>query len=142
MPIVLISGGTGLIGTNLTRHLIDKNYEVIILSRNKKVKAGNPKISYAYWDITRGEIDIDAVKKADHIVHLAGAGVMDKRWTNEFKKQIVESRTKSSDLIIKALKENLHHVKSSVSASAIGWYGADAKPLIRSEAFIETDPAD
>ncbi len=67
---------------------------------------------------------------------------MDKRWTDEFKKQIVESRTKSSELIINALRENSHHVKSFVSASAIGWYGADSKPLIRKEGFIETDPAD
>ncbi|MEO8109238.1 MAG: TIGR01777 family oxidoreductase [Ginsengibacter sp.] len=142
MPIVLISGGTGLIGTNLTRHLVDRNYKVIILSRDKKKTADNPKISYAYWDIASGEIDIDAVKKADHIMHLAGAGVMDKRWTDEFKKQIVESRTKSSELIIKALRENGHQVKSFVSASAIGWYGADAKPLIRPEGFIETDVVD
>ncbi len=142
MPIVLISGGTGLIGTNLTRHLIDRDYEVIILSRDKERRAGNQKISYAYWDVAKGEIDIDAIKKAHHIIHLAGAGVMDKRWTEEFKKQIVESRTKSSKLIIKALNENAHHVKSFVSASAIGWYGADAKPLIRKEGFVETDPAD
>lgn len=142
MPIVLISGGTGLIGTNLTRHLVDRNYEVIVLSRDKKKKAGNPKISYAYWDTAKGEIDIDAIKKADHIIHLAGAGVMDKRWTDEFKKQIVESRTKSSELIVKTLKENAHRVKTFVSASAIGWYGADAKPLLRPEGFIETDPAD
>lgn len=142
MPRVLISGGTGLIGTNLTRHLVDRNYEVIILSRDKKKRTDSPKISYAYWNTAKGEIDIDAIKKADHIIHLAGAGVMDKRWTNEFKKQIVESRTKSSELIIKALKENSHLVKSFVSASAIGWYGADSKPLIRKEGFIETDPAD
>ncbi len=140
MPTVLISGGTGLIGRNLTRHLIDKNYKVIILSRDKNKQSENPKISYAYWDIEKKEIDIEAIKKADHIIHLAGAGVMDKKWTNEFKKQIVESRTQSSELIIKALKENTHHVKSFVSASAIGWYGADDKPLIRKEGFIETDP--
>ncbi len=142
MPTVLISGGTGLIGTNLTRHLTERNYEVIILSRERGKTSPDPKISYVYWDTKKEEIDIDAIKKADHIIHLAGAGVMDKRWTDEFKKQIVESRTKSSELIIKALRENPHKVRSFVSASAIGWYGADANPIVHKEGFIETDPAD
>ncbi len=142
MPVVLISGGTGLIGTNLTRHLIEKNYEVIILTRDKDKPSENPKISYAHWDIKNQEIDDEAIKKVDHIIHLAGAGVMDKKWTKEYKSQIVESRTKSSSLLIKPLHENPHHVKSFVSASAIGWYGGDTKPLKRKEGFIETDPAD
>ncbi len=142
MPIVLISGGTGLIGTNLTRHLTEQNYEVIILSRERGRTSGNRKVSYAYWDTKKGEIDIDAIKKADHIIHLAGAGVMDKRWTEEFKKRIVDSRTKSSELLIKALRENGHHVNSFISASAIGWYGADPQPLVHKDGFIETDAAD
>ncbi len=142
MPIVLISGGTGLIGTNLTRHLIEKNYDVIILTRDKDKSSGNPKISYAYWDIKNQEIDAEAIRKADHIIHLAGAGVMDKRWTKKFKTQIIESRTKSSELIVEALGKNSHHIKSFVSASAIGWYGGDFNPLIRKEGFVETDPAD
>ena len=63
---------------------------------------------------------------------------MDKKWTEEYKKEIVESRTKSSELLIKALNENTHHVKSFVSASAIGWYGADADPLLHKDGFIES----
>ena len=56
--------------------------------------------------------------------------------------KLVDSRTKSSALIIKALKENQHHLKSFISASAIGWYGADPDPLLHKNGFIETDPAD
>ncbi len=67
------------------------------------------------------------VKKADHIIHLAGAGVIDKKWTNDYKKIIVDSRTKSAELIINCLRENDHKVKTFVSASAIGWYGEDSK---------------
>ena len=142
MPVVLISGGSGLIGTNLTRHLIARDYEVIILTRDKDKASDNPKISYAYWDAKKNEIDGDAVKKADHIIHLAGAGVMDKRWSKKFKKQIVESRTITSDFLVQTLKSNPNHVKSFVSASAIGWYGEDSKPLLRQKGFIETDPPD
>lgn len=142
MPVVLISGGTGLIGTNLTRHLIAKNYEVIILTRAKDKVSDKAQVSYAYWNTEKKEIDTDAVKKADYIIHLAGAGVMDKRWSKKFKKQIVESRTGSSEVIVQALKNNPNHVKAFISASAIGWYGEDREPLLRQEGFIETDPPD
>ena len=136
MPVVLITGGTGLIGTNLTRHLSEKNYEVIILTRDKDKPSENSKVSYAHWDVKNQEIDDKAVKKADHIIHLAGAGVMDKKWTENYKNQIVESRTKSSALLIKTLRENSHNVKSFVSASEIGWYGADTRTLQRNEGLM------
>jgi uncharacterized protein len=142
MPVVLISGGTGLIGTKLTHHLIESSYEVIILSRDKNRSSDNSKIAYSFWDSKKGVIDTEAVKKADHILHLAGAGVIDKKWTEDYKKEIIESRTKSSELLIKTLRENEHHIKTFVSASAIGWYGEDDHPLLRKEGFIETDAAD
>jgi uncharacterized protein (TIGR01777 family) len=142
MSVVLISGGTGLIGKKLTSYLAGSNYDVIILSRNKNKSSGNPKITYSFWDVKKQLIDDSVVKKADHIIHLAGAGVMDKKWTEEYKKEIIESRTKSSTLLIKTLQKNAHHVKSFVSASAIGWYGADDYPLLHKDGFIETDAAD
>ena len=138
MPVVLISGGTGLIGTHLARHLIERGYGIIILSRNKNKKSSVSKISYSYWDINKKIIDAGVVKKADHIIHLAGAGVMDKKWTDEYKKIILESRTKSAELIINCLKENENHVKSFVSASAIGWYGEDANSPDSKDGFTET----
>lgn len=142
MAVVLISGGTGLIGKKLTSHLIDRNYEVIILSRNRKNSSSNPKISYSYWDVKKQVIDASVISKADYIIHLAGAGVMDKNWTKEYKQQIIYSRTKSSELLVKTINENEHKIKSFVSASAIGWYGGDVRPLVRKEGFIETDPVD
>ncbi|MEO6187525.1 MAG: TIGR01777 family oxidoreductase [Ginsengibacter sp.] len=140
MPVVLISGGSGLIGTNLTRHLIERNYEVIILSRNKEKVSKKPKISYAHWDIKSEQVDEIAIRKATHIVHLAGAGVMEKRWREKYKNEIVESRTKSADLLIRSLQKLNHKVECFVSASAIGWYGEDPAPFKRSEGFIESDP--
>ena len=64
---------------------------------------------------------------------------MDKKWTAEYKKTILESRTKSAAFLIKTLKENGQQLKTFVSASAIGWYGQDPNPLIRKEGFIESD---
>jgi uncharacterized protein (TIGR01777 family) len=141
MPVVLISGGTGLIGTKLTHLLIENNYEVIILSGNKNKSSVNPNITYSFWNSKKQVIDAEVIRKADHILHLAGAGVMDKKWSRENKKEIIESRTKSSELLIKTLKENEHHVQTFVSASAIGWYGADNYPLLHKDGFIESDPA-
>ena len=122
MPVVLITGGTGLIGKNLTRHLTNNGYEVIILSRSLDKTSENEKITFANWNIDEQQIDGDAIAKADYIIHLAGAGVMEKKWTKKYKKEIVESRTKSSELLIRALQENTNHVKAIISASAIGWY--------------------
>lgn len=139
MPLVLISGGTGLIGSHLTNHLKERGFHIIILSRHKNLSSSDPQISYSHWSVKDKIIDPEVVKKADHIIHLAGAGVIDKKWTNEYKKLIVDSRTKSAELIIDCLKENDHNVKTFVSASAIGWYGEDPKPLVRNEGFIETD---
>lgn len=138
MSVVLISGGTGLIGSHLTNHLLERGFEVVILSR-RNLSSDNPKISYSHWSVKDKIIDAEIVKKADHIVHLAGAGVMDKKWTNEYKKIIADSRTKSAELIIDCLKDKDHNVKTFLSASAIGWYGEDVKTGERKEGFVETD---
>ncbi|MCY7292754.1 MAG: TIGR01777 family oxidoreductase, partial [Ferruginibacter sp.] len=128
MRNILITGGTGLVGKALVKQLIQKNYEVTILTRSMKDFKPVNNVSYALWNVKESTIDVEAVKKADAIIHLAGAGVMDKKWTAEYKKEIKESRTKSSDLIIKTLKNNVHKVQVIVSASAIGWYGEDKIP--------------
>lgn len=139
MQTVLITGGTGLIGKALTQMLTQKGYNVIILSRS--IKTSNyPSVSYAEWDIGKQTIDVNAVKQADYIVHLAGANIAEKRWTRRRKKEIVESRVKSGELLVKTLKENENGVKAVVSASAIGWYGPDSASSIKS-GFRETDPA-
>ena len=77
MQTVLITGGTGMIGQALAKQLLANGYEVIILSRNPK-RSSRLHLSYAKWDIEKGEIDIDALAKANIIVHLAGEGVADK----------------------------------------------------------------
>ena len=141
MSVILITGGTGLIGSALSKLLLEKGYEVIILSRGTNVvkQIVKERLSYAAWDPGKQTISIDAVQKADYIIHLAGAGIADKRWTGKRKKQIIESRTKSSDLLVKTLKENNNRVKAVISASVIGWYGED--PVIpNAHPFTETDP--
>ena len=140
MQTVLITGGTGLIGKAITTLLTDKGYHVILLTRKApKEKSDAPNIDFALWDIKKRTIDIKALQKADHVIHLAGAGVVDKKWTAAYKKEILESRTESSKLLITTLKNNSNKVKTIVSASAIGWYGEDA--VKDGKVFVETDAA-
>lgn len=136
MQTVLISGGSGMIGKRLTYLLLEKGYEVIILSRDKNKKLNNPRIAYALWDIKKNYIDEAAVKKADFIIHLAGAGVMDKRWSTAYKKEIVNSRVQSSQLLVDTLNKVPNQVKKIISASATGWYGPDKNS---SHLFTEDD---
>ena len=140
MHTVLITGGTGMVGTSLTQLLLSKGYQVIVLTRQPRV-SNLPNLTYAVWDIDRGYIDPSAIHNADTIVHLAGAGVADKRWSKKRKQEIVDSRVLSGALLVKYLTENSHQVKTVVAASAIGWYGPDtAQSLING--FVETDPVD
>lgn len=138
MQTVLITGGSGFVGQNLTTFLIKSGYQVIILSRSLEGKKNSEQVSYAVWDLKKHYIDPVAISAADYIIHLAGAGVVDKKWTDAYKQEILESRTGGSKLIIEALQNQPHHIKAIISASAIGWYGADAMPVIP---FTETDPA-
>ena len=137
---ILITGGTGLIGSALSKLLIGRKHDVIILTRKipEKKPIDDPAIQYAEWNVKEQTINEEAIKKADHIVHLAGASVAEKRWTSSRKKEIIESRIFSSALLVKALKEIPNNVLSVISSSAIGWYGGDSpgkKP------FVENDPS-
>jgi len=125
-------------GTALSRFLASRGNQVIILTRNPKAyRSSSPGISYAAWNIDEQSVNEEAFQKAKYVVHLAGAGVADKPWTEKRKKEIVESRTRSSELLIKAMSRIPNEIVSVVSASAIGWY----KPNL-SKPAIETDPPD
>lgn len=128
METVLITGGTGTIGRRLTQLLQQQGYTVTYLSRTP---SGQTDVQRYAWDIGKGQIDSQAIQTADHIVHLAGAGVADGRWTDARKKEILESRTQSTALLASALASTPHRVKSFISSSAIGYYGGDTgdRPL-------------
>ncbi|WP_291907864.1 TIGR01777 family oxidoreductase [Chitinophaga sp. CB10] len=135
METVLITGGTGLVGTALTDLLLERGYRVIVLTRTPE-RGRNKQITYARWDVNTQTIDTAALQQADYIVHLSGANVADKRWTEARKQEIVTSRTQSSELIVKALLSTPNKVKKVISASATGYYGQ-----YRDHVFTESDPA-
>ena len=116
---ILLTGGTGLIGKHLTRQLLKKGYQVSRLSRSP---VRDPQVTTYLWDVAKGEIDPKCIEGVDVIVHLAGAGIADKKWTDKRKKELIDSRTKSIGLIYELLKSKRHKVNTIVSASAIGYY--------------------
>jgi uncharacterized protein len=119
---VLITGGTGFIGRNLTQLLIENGYTVSILSRRKRTDT--PDIFYYTWDVGSQTLEEEAVLKADYIVHLAGEGIADKRWTAKRKKDILLSREVTVDMMRSVLEKHNKKIEAFVSASAIGIYGA------------------
>jgi uncharacterized protein (TIGR01777 family) len=129
MSKILITGGTGLVGTRLTQMLVDRNHDVVILSRNPKNK------NEFKWDISKNYVNTEAFKNVDYIIHLAGAGIADERWNAERKKIIIDSRVKTANLIFNVIKENSIKIKGFISASGIGYYGAITTTTI----FKETD---
>lgn len=124
---ILITGGTGLIGKHLTQLFQDKGYKVAILSRSPK------KENEYKWDIDNEFIDKDALQNTDYIIHLAGAGIADKRWTKKRKEILIDSRVKSANLLLKKVKELKIALKGFVSASGIGYYGAKTSETIFTE---------
>jgi len=117
---VLITGGSGLIGKELTKLLKDNGYEVSWLSTTLSNSADVPVYN---WNIKTKSLDEKALVNADYIVHLAGANIGEKRWSRERKEEIVDSRVKSAEMLYYSLKSNKHNVKAVISASAIGYYG-------------------
>lgn len=131
MPVILIGGGTGLIGTRISDLLAEKNYEVRHLSRT----ADNSKKYPQYeWNTKTGYIDEAALEGVDYVINLAGAGIVDKRWTDERKEIIIKSRTETTDLLRKYIENGKLKLKAYVSASAIGYYGDRGNDLVAEDA--------
>lgn len=129
MEKVLITGGDGLVGRHLTNKLLANGYEVAVLSRAQKQ---SKEISYYTWSVEQQTIDPRALENVTYIIHLAGAGIADKNWTKQRKREIISSRVDSAKLLYDQLPEN-HHVKAIISASGAGYYGAVTSDQIFTE---------
>lgn len=130
MQTVLISGGSGLVGKQLSKKLAQRGYHVAILSRSASSNGG---IKHFRWDIEKGYIDPVAIEKADVVIHLAGANIGEKRWTKQRKQEIVESRVKSGQLLFNHFSKRKKPLKAFISASAVGYYGAITNEKIYTE---------
>ena len=118
---LLITGGSGTLGQNITQLAISKNYQVNILTRNKNLSSNKNGIKYYYWDPSQKIIDHNCFDGVDSVINLSGYNVFC-YWTNKNKSKILESRIESTSFILSQIKERNIKIKSFVSASGIAAY--------------------
>jgi uncharacterized protein len=124
---ILITGGSGSVGKALTLALIQNGYQVCHLSR---YKGKNPDIATFIWDVKASEIDDRCLQGVSTIIHLAGAGIADSRWTAKRKIEIIESRTQSIALLYALMQRKKNQVTTVISASASGFYSNRGNQLL------------
>ena len=115
---IAITGASGLIGSALTRHFEANGDRVL-----KFTRTGRSSTSTIAWNPADGTIDAAQLSGVDAVIHMAGAGIGDKRWSNEYKKEILDSRVKGTSLLAQAIAETSDGPKVLLSGSAIGIYG-------------------
>ncbi len=126
---VLISGGTGLVGSELGKALVVKGHQVFILTRSKK--KANKQCPFPQTALSYEELETHPVLKSlDHIINLAGANLTDRRWNNDFKKLIRSSRVQTTEQLVRLATEKCPQLKSFVSTSAIGIYGNTGDEIV------------
>lgn len=126
---IAITGASGLIGTALSRQLTADGHDVVPVVRRAP---GDNEIG---WSVAEKRIDDGAFDGIDGVVHLAGAGIGDKRWTDAYKEEVLESRTVGTALVAQAVNEAKNPPKVLLSGSAVGFYGASVD-----KTFTETSP--
>ena len=124
---IAVTGASGLIGSALVGYLKSQGHTVQRLVRRAAVSSEE-----ITWDPIAGTVDMDALAGVDAVIHLAGAGVSDKRWTKKYKSEILNSRLLGTTTIAKAVA--IVKPQVFISASAIGWYGESGN-----RAVVESD---
>ena len=134
---ILITGATGLIGTELVKLLLENNYTVHYLTTDASKIQNKPNYKGFFWNPQEGKIDENCLQEIDTIVHLAGASIA-KRWTNSYKQELIESRVLSAHLLFGLLKKTQHNVQHIISASGTAIY-PDSETAIYDETSKEVE---
>ncbi|HZH67667.1 MAG TPA: TIGR01777 family oxidoreductase [Chitinophagales bacterium] len=129
---ILIAGGTGFVGKELTSFLSQKGYKINVLTRREY--KNKPNIQYYSWDLKKDYIDKKAFEGVSAIINLTGASIAEKRWTNQRKNEILESRVKSITLLHQYTSMNNFPIQTLISSSAVGYYGAITSKEVFTEA--------
>ena len=136
MAKILIAGGTGLIGKETTSLLQAANHEVIYLSRRANPDAAVPTFK---WDIEKKYIDPKALEDVDYVINLAGAGIADKRWTDQRKQLIIRSRVEGNLLFKHYIESGQLKLKKFISGAAIGIYGDRGSEVLTEQSAPRND---
>ncbi|MCO6494742.1 MAG: TIGR01777 family oxidoreductase [Bacteroidetes bacterium] len=128
--VVLITGAHGMIAKELA-HKLSNSFDIRMLSREPSGK------NEFLWDINTHFVDEKAFENVAHIIHLSGANVIEKKWTDSRKSEIVSSRVKSAGLLLEILQQRGQKIKTFISASAIGFYGNETSQRVFTEEDIK-----
>lgn len=132
MKRILIAGGTGFVGKELVHTLTEKGYELSVLTR-QKITSSHPQIRYFRWNLKEQYIDSESFENVDTIINLTGENIGEKRWTKQRKAEIIDSRVSAIELLYNYVKNNQLDIKTFISSSAVGYYGAITSDLILDE---------
>lgn len=127
--IVLIAGGSGLVGSHLKKWLVSSGFDVRILSRRPSDSENN----IYNWDPFSGTIDDQAFDNVSILINLSGAGIADQPWTPWRKRELINSRVFSTKFLVKILNETDHSVETFISSSATGIYGNTGLEIVHEE---------
>ncbi len=127
---ILITGATGLVGKQLVPALLARGHRITVLSR-KKVDISGVKVFT--WDVAKQTVEKEAFAGIDTIIHLAGEGIADEKWTDERKRQIISSRILSTKLLYDTITKLKTPVTAFISASAVGYYGDCGNKILRED---------
>jgi len=131
---ILIAGGSGFIGQNLSREYVQKGHSVIILSRASGRKSDS--IEFVQWN---GKEIPDTVTETDVLINLSGAGIVDKPWTEERKAELISSRVESTRACVLYIQKQSVKPKVFVNAGATGYYGAETQEIVDESAGAGND---
>ena len=125
MKTILITGGTGLIGRYLIKSLSKDSNTVYVLTRSESRFENN--VNFINWDPDSQRLDLSNIPAVDYIINLAGASIDGSRWTNSYKRKILESRLNSTSLLFKEIKKLKQKPSLYIGASATGFYKKNTK---------------
>ena len=127
---ILLTGATGMLGKDLIQTLLKRGDQVSILSRKPHQME---QVKVYLWDVDQQKIDTSCLEGIDSIIHLAGENISKGKWTDQRKKEIIDSRVLSAQLLFKTLATVPNQVKNFISAAAVGYYGNRGDELLTEE---------
>jgi hypothetical protein len=141
MKRIVITGATGLIGKKLADALIDRGDQVIIFSRDaEKAKSIFPKaLECVEWNYRKPDLWKSKLENADAAIHLAGINLFAKRWNDDFKKAVLESREVSTKNLVEVIKSCANKPEVFISASGVGYYGDCGDRILKEDSSSGND---
>lgn len=138
---IIITGATGLIGNKLVKKLVKRNDQVVVFSRNaQKAKSIVPNATdYVDWNYNKPETWKNYLENSDAVIHLAGVNLFAKRWSEEFKYEILESRQKSTKNLVDTIKSCNNKPEVFISASGVGYYGNSGDNMLNEDSAVGKD---